>query len=375
MSDCSGRPLSALYQSLAAGSQLWPAAGGFAVESVTIEGEPVGVGEEVVDRRPFCRLLRFAPAVSRQVPRVLLVAPLSGHRALLVRDMIVDLLPEHDVYVTDWIDAREVPSGERAFGLDENVDYLRRYFELLGPELHVVALCQSAVPAIAAISLIAAAQSPAAPRSLTLIAGIVDPSVRPTRVARLLRERPLEWFERHAIAAVPAPFPGLGRCVYPGFVQLAALMLYLSRHMAFGLELSRKVASDDGADARRFPFMRLYTAVMDLPAEIFLDVIDAMFQRCLLPRGRLTWRGEPVDPAAVRETAVMTVAGENDDVAGSAQISVAHALLAGVDRARHMHYLLPGGGHFDSFHGAMWRREVLPRLRRFVRENDASARR
>jgi poly(3-hydroxybutyrate) depolymerase len=339
----------------------------FAIDAVEIDSGRVAVREATVMQQPFCTLLHFDRQAVRADPRVLVVAPLSGHYAALLRDLVLALLPGHDVYVTDWINARDVPLADGPFGGDDNISYVIAHLRRLGPETHVIALCQAAVPALAAAALLAAAEPQAEPRSLTLIAGNVDPRRNPTRVARLLASRPVSWFERTVLAEVPESYAGAGRRVYPGFVQLAGLMLYLGRHVGGRLELFDKLAHDDGVDAALHPFYELYTAVMDLPAEFFLDTVRSVFQEFALPEGRMTWRGQPVKPAALRRAALMTVEGERDDIAAPGQTFAAHDLCPGIPDARRCHHLQPGAGHFSTFHGRAWRSDIMPRIANFIR--------
>ncbi len=260
---------------------------GLGLDHTSIDGNCAGVRAKPVITRPFCTLLHLARTTSHADPKVLVVAPLSGHFTILLRDMLSALLPEHDVYVTDWIDAREVPLGAGPFGFEDNVDYVIDFVRALGPGMHLIGLCQSVVPVLAAVALLAATDDPAQPASMTLIAGPVDPRRNPTRVDRLLAERPITWLERATIAAIPDRYPGAGRRVYPALIQLAALMMHLARHVGTGGELFQKLIADDGEDPEHWPFHALYTAVMDLPAEFFIDQVTTVFKESALPRGRL----------------------------------------------------------------------------------------
>lgn len=344
----------------------WRRKPAFGLDATRIDGDPVAVREVAVLGKPFCSLVHFKRQTRRPDPRLLLVAPLSGQFAALLRDMVAALLPEHDVYVTDWTDARDVPLADGPFGLDDNVGYVIDFARALGPGTHLVGLCQSAIAALAATALLAAADDPAQPPSLTLIAGLVDPRIAPTRVERLLASRPVAWFERTVIATVPAPYPGHGRRVYPGLVQYTGLMAYLGRHIGGRLELYRKLV-DDGDDAANHPFFELYSATMDLTAEFFLDTLRGVFHDHDLARGRMRWRGRPVEPGAVSRTALMTIEGEHDDVSGPGQTAVAHDLCPAIPAHRRRRHVAPGVGHFGTYHGRHWRTEVMPRLRDFVR--------
>jgi poly(3-hydroxybutyrate) depolymerase len=237
-----------------------------------------------------------------------------------------------------------------------------------GGEEHVIGLCQSAMPVLAATALLAATPDAPVPASLVLMNGMIDTRLSPTRIDRLTARRSPEWFRRYAITTVPNSYAGAGRLVYSATMQHTALVTYLMRHLSIGGELLRKLMEDDGLDAPSHRFFELYLSVMDLPAEFFLDSVRLVFQECALARGRLAWRGTPVDPTAIRATALMTIEGEYDDVSGTGQTRVAHTLCRNIPRGRRAHHLQPGAGHFGTFHGALWRREVMPRIAGFIRE-------
>jgi poly(3-hydroxybutyrate) depolymerase len=341
-----------------------------ALDRIDIRGRSVAVAPRLVVERPFCRLVHLERDLWAEEPRVLVVAPLSGHFAALLRDLLAALLAEHDVYVTDWTDARDVLLDHGEFGVEENIAYVIDFVRRLGGGTHLIGLCQSAMPALAAAALLARHGADAQPRSLTLINGMLDTRIDPTRIGRLARRHPLDWFERHAIAEVPQGYPGQGRRVYPASLQHAALIAYLARHLASGGELLGKVLHDDGVDPDAPSFLELYLSVMDLPARFFLEMIELVFREHALPKGRLLWRGERVEPAAIRETALMTVEGEHDDVSAPGQTRIAHALCAEIPPHRRRHHLQTGVGHFGTFHGQAWRHEVMPRIRAFIREMD-----
>jgi poly(3-hydroxybutyrate) depolymerase len=341
-----------------------------AFDRIAVRGRPVAVAQRLIVARPFCRLVHLERDLGAGNPRVLVVAPLSGHFTALLRDLLAALLAEHDVYVTDWADARDVPLDQGEFGVEENIAYLIDFVRCLGGRTHLIGLCQSAMPALAATALLSRHGAVAPPRSLTLINGMLDTRIDPTRIDRLARRHAREWFERNAISEVPQGYPGQGRRVYPAFLQHAALIAYLARHLASGGELLGKVLHDDGADPDAPSFLELFLSVMDLPARFFLDIIELVFRAQALPKGRLLWRGEEVAPAAIRETALMTVEGEHDDVSAPGQTRIAHALCSGIPAHRRMHYRQAGVGHFGTFHGRAWRHEVMPRLRAFIREMD-----
>jgi poly(3-hydroxybutyrate) depolymerase len=342
----------------------------FALDRIAIRGRPVAIAQRLVVDRPFCRLVHLKRDLHGGDPRVLVVAPLSGHFAALLRDLLAALLAEHDVYITDWADARDVPLDQGEFGVEENIAYIMDFIRCLGGRTHLIGLCQSAMPALAAAALLARQGAAAPPRSLTLINGMLDTRIDPTRIDRLARRHSREWFERNAISEVPQGYPGQGRRVYPASLQHAALIAYLARHLASGGELFGKVLQDDETNPDGPSFLELYLSVMDLPARVFLDMIELVFREHALPSGRLRWRGDRVEPEAIRETALMTVEGEHDDVSAPGQTRIAHALCSGIPTHRRRHYLQAGVGHFGTFHGRAWRHEVLPRLRAFIREMD-----
>jgi poly(3-hydroxybutyrate) depolymerase len=339
----------------------------FDLPSTRIDGRLIEVEETAVMRKPFCTLLHFRRNADRTDPRLLIVAPLSGHFAGLLRDMVAALLPEHDLFVTDWTDARLVPPDQGPFGLSDNIGYVQEFIRRLGPDVHVIGLCQSAIPSLAAAALLAADDATSQPRSLILLGGLIDPRLNPTRVERLLAERPLAWFERNAIFRVSAAHPAAGRAVYPGSLQLLALMAYLARHVVEHRELFHKLVEDDGQDAASHPFLMLFTAVMDLAAEFFLENAKIVFQDFALPRGHLRWHGRPVDPSAISRTALMTIEAELDDISGLGQTRAAQDLCGNVPSRLRRHHLEPGIGHFGLFHGNRWRTAIMPRVRDFVR--------
>jgi poly(3-hydroxybutyrate) depolymerase len=345
----------------------------FEIGSVTIDGVATPVSEATMARRPFARLLRFRCAIDAARPRVLLVAPLSGHSAALMRDMVMALLPGHDVCLVAWEDAREVPLAAGPFGLEHNIAYVRECLRDLGPGTHLVGLCQSCVPALAATALLAAEGDPAEPRSLSLIAGPIDVRAAPSRIAHLLGPQPPAILGRELMATVPTTFPGRGRRIHPAGLRLAALLLHLRNHIACSGELFQKLVCDDGLDPERHPFLELYTSVMDLPAELVLDTVRLVFQEHALARGRLSCKGVPVDPGAIVRTPLLTIEGARDDVVTPGQTRAAHALCRNLPPDRHRHHLEPMAGHFGLFHGAIWRERVLPVLAAFIDEAEAAA--
>lgn len=340
----------------------------FGIRHVSSGGRTLAVRERVVASTPFCDLLHFEREGRIGNPVVLVVAPLSGHFATLLRDTVRGLLAEHDVYITDWQDARQVPAGRGPFSLDDYIEMLLDFLARLGPEVHLVAVCQPSVPALAATALLAAAGK-AAPRSLVLMGGPIDTRVGVTKVNEFAGSHSRRWFEQMLIQTVPPPYPGFGRRVYPGFMQLSGFMgMNLDRHVGAHLRMFEHLVTGDGesAEAHR-SFYDEYLAVMDMPAEYFLETVQRVFQEHHLPRGLFTHRGAPVDTAAIRDTALMTVEGERDDISGVGQTEAAHRLCPNVPPERRRHRLQAGVGHYGIFNGRRWRQEILPDVADFIR--------
>lgn len=319
--------------------------------------------------KPFGRLIRFESEENRPRPRVLLIAPLSGHRAALLYDTILGLAQDHDLYLAEWADASKVALSAGRFGLDENIGYLVDFLRLLGDDVHLIGLCQSALPTAAAAA-ICAMSGTNAPRSMTLFGGKIDPRINPTRSDLLAKRQSVAWLQQSAIAEVPSSEPGKGRLVYPARLQIAALLTYLTRHFLTGRELLAKFMKDDGAYPSERPFANLFFSVTDLPAEFFLETIVSVFQRFDFPRGRLAWQGHKIKLDAITRTALFTIEGELDDISGPGQTHVAQDLCANIPMSLRERYVQPGVGHFGLFHGAIWRSAVLPRVRHFIFEKD-----
>jgi poly(3-hydroxybutyrate) depolymerase len=319
---------------------------------------------------PFCAITRLARSDGTHLPKVLVVAPLSSHFPILLRDLVLGLLPSFQVFMTDWVNARHVPVEQGPFDLDENTSYIVEAMRLLAPELNVIALCQAGVPALVATSYHANNDSGCAPRGLVLIAAPIDPAANPTRVSRLIRSRTLSWYERNVIAEVSSPDAGKGRLVYPGSVQLLGLWAYLARHLREGGELLGKMLTDDGADPVRFPFLDLYSAVMDLPAEVFIDILRHVYLERTLASGTLRARNQTVGLQSIRGTALMTVEGEHDDIAAPGQTQRAHDLCPSVPADARRQLVVPACGHFSLFHGDIWRTRVLPEVRAFIGQSN-----
>jgi poly(3-hydroxybutyrate) depolymerase len=341
----------------------------FGLSRTVVDGVPTVVTEVTVASKPFCDLVRFERAVERDDPKVLLVAPMSGHHSTLLRGTVEALLPEHDVYVTDWIDARKVPLSRGEFGLDDYIDYIMSFLRHLGPEASVIAVCQPAVPVLAAVSLMAQCDDPDQPRAMVLMGGPIDTTAAPTVVTRLAETRPLSWFENNVVTTVPVYYPGGLRQVYPGFVQLTGFMsMNLDRHVGEHLRLFQHLVRGDGESAEQHRrFYDEYLSVMDLPAEFYLETVSTVFQEHALPNGTMRWRSHLVEPRAIKRTALMTVEGELDDISAPGQTRAAHRLCSGLEPEKRVDYLQQGVGHYGIFNGRRWREQIMPRVRDFIR--------
>ena len=341
----------------------------FGLDSTVIDGREVAVREQIVRRRPFCQLRHFARDTGREDPQLLIVAPLSGHFATLLRGTVGALLPDHDIYITDWRDARNVPVAEGAFDLDDYIDYIVDYLSFLGPDTHVLAVCQPAVPVLAAVALMSAENHPALPASMTLMGGPIDTRRNPTTPNKLATSHSLDWFERTVIMRVPYPYRGQGRRVYPGFLQLSGFMtMNLDRHIDAHVKLYHHLIRGDGESAQAHrDFYEEYRAVMDLPAEYYLQTIRTVFQEHALPRHAMMHRDRHVDTTAIRNTALMTVEGELDDISGIGQTRAAHDICPNIPEDMRMHWEQKGVGHYGVFNGRRWRQEIAPRVTAFIR--------
>ncbi|MGQ0584300.1 MAG: polyhydroxyalkanoate depolymerase [Reyranella sp.] len=345
----------------------------FGLKTTQIGNETVEVNEEILLRKPFCQLLHFHRDTTRRDPKVLVVAPMSGHFATLLRGTVEALLPEHDVHITDWTDAREVPLTAGNFSLDDYIDYVIAFCRYLGPDVHVIAVCQPSVPVLAAAALMAEAKDPRQPRSLTLMGGPIDTRQSPTVPNDLAMRNSMMWFRQNVISTVPYGYPGAMRRVYPGFLQLTSFIsMNLDRHVNAHMRQFEHLVKgdDDPADGHR-AFYDEYLAVMDLSAEFYLQTIEVVFKEHLLPRGEWVSRDRKIDPSFI-ETALMTVEGELDDISGLGQTKAAHALTPNIPGARHVHWEQPRVGHYGIFNGRKWREQIMPRVRAFIRENDAA---
>jgi polyhydroxyalkanoate depolymerase len=361
------RNLTAAYE-LIARAGLTHTRPAFGIGSVTVGNRAVEVSEEAATATPFGTLLHFKKHATTAQPRVLVVAPLSGHFATLLRATVRTMLPEHDVFITDWHNARDVPLTAGRFGVDEYVEHLIKFLEVMGPGTHMLAVCQPCVAALAAAAAMAEADHPAQPRSLTLMAGPIDTRVNPTRVNELAKTRSIEWFERNLIASVPLRHLGAFRRVYPGFVQLAAFMsMNIDRHVKAHRELYENLADGEAEKAAIIKaFYDEYFAVLDLTAEFYLETVRLIFQEHALPRGRLEYRGRRVDPAAIRRTMLFTVEGERDDICAVGQTVAAHDLCSKLRPYLKRHHMQPGVGHYGVFSGKRWENQIYPLLKNVI---------
>jgi len=331
-----------------------------------------GVTEKVIATLPFCRLLHFerdGAQKSAPLPKVLVVAPMSGHHASLLRGTVEALLADHAVYVTDWLDARMVPLAKGGFGLADYIDYILDFMRMLGPDLHVLAVCQPSPPVLAAVALLAAGKERAQPLSMTLMGGPVDTRINPTAVNRFATRYPLGWFERSLIHEVPPYYPGALRRVYPGLLQLSGFIAMNSeRHFRSHLDFFNHLVDGDGDGAAQHRrFYDEYLSVMDLSADFYLQSLKEVFQDHSLPRGVFRHRGQRIDPAAIEKTALMTVEGALDDISGLGQTKAAHDLCRRIPSAKRRHHEQAGVGHYGIFNGSKWRAEIYPEVRAFIR--------
>jgi poly(3-hydroxybutyrate) depolymerase len=350
----------------------------FGIETTTVHGVRVPVTERVVWQRPFCRLLNFekgAGTGGRSWPKLLIVAPMSGHYATLLRGTVETMLPEHDVYIADWIDARMVPLADGAFDLDDYIDYIISMLHLLGPGAHVMAVCQPSVPVLAAVALMEARGDRHLPATMTLMGGPIDTRRNPTAVNTMANSHDLDWFRQNVIMKVPFPHPGFMREVYPGFLQISGfLSMNLDRHVDAHRDFYHHLIRGDGDSAEKHrEFYDEYLAVMDLTAEFYLQTVETVFLRHALPKGEMTHRGERVNPALIRSVALLTIEGENDDISGVGQTEAAHRICTGIPADRKVHYLQPAVGHYGVFNGSRFRAEIAPRIADFIATHGAPA--
>lgn len=349
----------------------------FEINSALIKGKQVGIVEEIAVTRPFCRLLHFKKDLSNKEfsalkqPTVLLVAPLSGHHSTLLRDTVQGLLSEHDVYITDWTDARMVPASDGAFHLHDYIYYVQDFIRQLGPDLHVISVCQPTVPVLAAIALMASAKDSHLPKSMTMMGGPIDPRKSPTDVNNLATEKPFSWFENTVIYSVPSNYPGFGRKVYPGFLQHAGFVAmnpsrHAQSHWDFYMHL--REGDNESANSHR-KFYNEYNAVLDMPAEYYLDTIKTVFQDFALPKGTWEVEGKLVRPQDIKSVALLTIEGELDDISGSGQTQAAHDLCSSIPKAKKQHFTAEKCGHYGIFSGRRWREVICPTITTFIKDN------
>ncbi len=340
----------------------------YKLDLIEIDGKQVPVEEEVTYSTPFGTLLHFKKKGFRDHPKVLLVAPLSGHFATLLRETARTLLRDHDVYITDWHNARDVPLSEGAFAFDDYVEHMIEFIEAIGPNTHVIGVCQPCVAALAATAIMAEDDNPAQPKSLTLMAGPVDCRVNPTGVNELATSKPMDWFEKNLITHVPLPHAGFMRRVYPGFIQLSAFMsMNLERHKKSFKDMYQHIVDGEMEQAQTIQdFYEEYLAVNDLHAEFYLETVSKVFQTYDLPRGVLTYRDRIVNPAAIRRTHLMTVEGERDDICAVGQTVAAQDLCTGIRPYMKTHHIQTGVGHYGVFSGRKWNQQIYPRVRDMI---------
>jgi poly(3-hydroxybutyrate) depolymerase len=348
----------------------------FGLGTTIVDGKTVPVVEEVVLRKPFGQLKRFRREGIEGGPKLLIVAPMSGHYATLLRGTVERMLPRHDVYITDWRDAKLVPLSDGRFDLDEYIDYLISFLEHIGSQseggrAHMLAVCQPSVPAYAAASVMSVTNNPARPKTLTMMGGPIDTREAPTAVNTLATTRPHSWFQQNVIATVPYFYPGAGRKVYPGFLQLAGFMtMNLGNHLTSHWEMFKHLVQGDGNSAEGTKeFYDEYRAVCDMTEEFYLQTIDVVFQRHLLPKGELMHRGVRVDPAAIKDVAILAIEGERDDISGLGQTKAALKISTGLPEEMKLHYMAEGVGHYGIFNGSKWRTRIAPVVEQWIEQH------
>ena len=344
----------------------------FGLDFTEIDGKQIAVTEEIVLQKPFGQLKHFVREGREGDPKLLIVAPMSGHYATLLRGTVERMLPGHDVYITDWRDARSVPVAAGRFDLDDYVDYLIEFLAVIGPGAHMLAVCQPSVPCYAAVAVMSADKHPALPRTLTLMGGPIDTRKAPTVVNQTATQRPYSWFSQNVIATVPYTYPGAGRKVYPGFLQLSGFMsMNLGNHMMSHWEMFKHLVKgdDESADATK-DFYEEYRSVCDMTAEFYLQTIDVVFQNHLLPKGEMMHRGRRVDPAAITRTALLAIEGERDDISGLGQTKAALTIATKLPEDRKRYYMAEGAGHYGIFNGSRWRDNIAPVVEGWINEHN-----
>ncbi|MCO6390972.1 polyhydroxyalkanoate depolymerase [Aliihoeflea aestuarii] len=373
-------------RSIAAGAEMFErttrryAKPGFGITQTKVGFEDVAVSERIVWKKPFCDLIHFERALpkSRKAdPKLLIVAPMSGHYATLLRGTVESMIQHAEVYITDWADARMVPTSDGRFDLEDYVDYVIEMLQHLGPDTHVMAVCQPSVPVLAAAAVMEARGDRFAPASMTLMGGPIDTRSNPTAVNKLAEEKGIAWFRDNVIMQVPWPEPGFMRSVYPGFLQLSGFMsMNLDRHIIAHKDFFMHLVKDDGDSAEKHrDFYDEYLAVMDLTAEFYLQTVETVFVNHALPKGEMMHRGEKVDPSAIRNVALLTVEGENDDISGIGQTKAAHDLCKNIPGDMRAHYMQPKVGHYGVFNGSRFRSEIVPRIVDFMASNPGAGKR
>ena len=373
-------------RSIAAGAEMFErttrryAKPGFGITQTKVGFEDVAVSERIVWKKPFCDLIHFERALpkSRKAdPKLLIVAPMSGHYATLLRGTVESMIQHAEVYITDWADARMVPTSDGRFDLEDYVDYVIEMLHHLGPDTHVMAVCQPSVPVLAAAAVMEARGDRFAPASMTLMGGPIDTRSNPTAVNKLAEEKGIAWFRDNVIMQVPWPEPGFMRSVYPGFLQLSGFMsMNLDRHIIAHKDFFMHLVKDDGDSAEKHrDFYDEYLAVMDLTAEFYLQTVETVFVNHALPKGEMMHRGEKVDPSAIRNVALLTVEGENDDISGIGQTKAAHDLCKNIPGDMRAHYMQPKVGHYGVFNGSRFRSEIVPRIVDFMASNPGAGKR
>lgn len=344
----------------------------FDLATTIVDGKIVPVKEEIVFRKPFGQLKCFLHKGAVGAPKLLIVAPMSGHYATLLRGTVERMLPNHDVYITDWADAKLVPVSEGKFDLDDYIDYLIAFLEHIGPGAHMLAVCQPSVPSYAAAAVMAKLNHPCRPRTLTMMGGPIDTREAPTTVNTMAMQRPHEWFQQNVIATVPFQYAGAGRKVYPGFLQLAGFMtMNLGSHMMSHWSLFKHLVAGDGENAEATKdFYDEYRAVCDMTAEFYLQTVDVVFQTHALPKGEFVHRGLRIDPAAIKDIGLLAIEGERDDISGVGQTKAALKISKGLPAAHKKYYLAEGVGHYGIFNGSKWRDQIAPVLEDWIRTHD-----
>ena len=341
----------------------------FGLHTTLIDGASVAVAMETKVARPFCHLIHFKRETTRIDPTVLLVAPLSGHHSTLLRDTVRALLPDHEIYLTDWVDARMVPLAAGPFHLDDYVGYIREFIAALGPKVHVISVCQPTVPVLAAVALDAADDVPIKPLTMTMMGGPIDARRSPAAVNNLATDKSIQWFEQNVIHRVPVKYPGFGRRVYPGFLQhFGFVAMNSARHAQAHWDYFDHLIKGDGESAQSHrKFYDEYNAVLDMAAEYYLDTIQTVFQHHALPNGTWHVHGQLIEPQNIRKTALLTIEGELDDISGNGQTEAAHGLCTAIRAADREHFMVPNVGHYGIFSGRRWRESICPRIRMFIR--------